>query len=209
MKTGRTRIAQVARNRAVVLAAAREVFLANGYAGATLDAIADRAGFTKGVVYSQFEGKADLFLALLDARIEERAQENARMVAEAGDQGGFTALFSHFERASQADSDWARLLIEFRVVAARDAELNGRYAKAHARTVKYLTELIDGICGREGLQPPVAPSIIAEFILALGSGLTLERAADPASLPKPALAALVQAALDLPTGPERKRRVVS
>jgi AcrR family transcriptional regulator len=201
MKNHRTRIAQVAHNRAVVLAAAREVFLANGYAGATLDAIADRAGFTKGVVYSQFEGKADLFLALLDARIEERARENARMVAEAGDQGGFRALFGHFERTSQADSDWARLLIEFRLVAARDAELNRRYAEAHARTVKYLTELVDGICEREGLRPPVAPATIAEFILALGSGLTLERAADPASLPKPMLSTLVQAALNLPAIP--------
>jgi AcrR family transcriptional regulator len=37
----------------------------------TLDAIADEAGFSKGVVYSRFGSKADLFLALLDRRIEE------------------------------------------------------------------------------------------------------------------------------------------
>ena len=47
-----------------------------GYAGATLEAIADDAGFSKGVVYAQFAGKPDLLLALLEARIQERAAEN-------------------------------------------------------------------------------------------------------------------------------------
>ena len=58
-----TRAEQSERNRGLVLAAARRVFLARGYHGATLEQIADEAGFSKGVVYSQFESKADLFLA--------------------------------------------------------------------------------------------------------------------------------------------------
>src|SRR6185295_9164397 len=63
MKTGVPRAEQIERNRGLVLAAARRVFLERGYAGATLDAIAEEAGFSKGVVYSRFGGKADLFLA--------------------------------------------------------------------------------------------------------------------------------------------------
>jgi AcrR family transcriptional regulator len=53
-----TRAEQSERNRGLVLAAARRVFLARGYHGATLEQIADEAGFSKGVVYSQFESKA-------------------------------------------------------------------------------------------------------------------------------------------------------
>ena len=82
--TKRTRAEKVEANRTSVLAAARQVFLAKGYAGATLDAIAEQAGCSKGVVYSQFGGKADLFLALLDARIDERAAQNERLAADAG-----------------------------------------------------------------------------------------------------------------------------
>ena len=67
-----TRAEQSERNRGLVLAAARRVFLARGYHGATLEQIADEAGFSKGVVYSQFESKADLFLGLLEARISEQ-----------------------------------------------------------------------------------------------------------------------------------------
>ena len=47
-----SRVEQVERNRDLVLAAARRVFLHRGYSGATLDAIAQEAGFSKGVVYS-------------------------------------------------------------------------------------------------------------------------------------------------------------
>ena len=74
-----SRTEQVGRNRALVLDAARRVFLARGYHAATLEQIAEEAGFSKGVVYSQFDSKADLFLALLEARISERAVENARL----------------------------------------------------------------------------------------------------------------------------------
>jgi AcrR family transcriptional regulator len=52
------------RNR--LIAAATEVFAENGYAGANLDAIGERAGVTKGGVYFHFAGKEELFFATLD-----------------------------------------------------------------------------------------------------------------------------------------------
>src|SRR5262245_25086032 len=75
------RAEQVERNRTAVLDAARRVFLDRGYGGATVDAIAEEAGFSKGVVYSQFGSKADMFMALLEQRITERAAQNERIAA--------------------------------------------------------------------------------------------------------------------------------
>ena len=72
-----SRAEQNDRNRALLLAAALRVFLARGYHAATLELIADEAGFSKGVVYSRFTSKADMFLALLTDRIAERAAQNA------------------------------------------------------------------------------------------------------------------------------------
>jgi AcrR family transcriptional regulator len=83
-----TRAEQAERNRALLLTAARRVFLKRGYHGASVEQIADEAGFSTGVVYSQFGGKADVFFALLDARIAERAADNTRAVEGlAGDEG--------------------------------------------------------------------------------------------------------------------------
>src|ERR1700743_3900652 len=75
------RVEQVERNRELVLAAAQRVFIARGYAGATLEAIAEEAGFSKGVVYSQFGSKPDLFFALLQQRSEQRAAHHREAVA--------------------------------------------------------------------------------------------------------------------------------
>jgi len=158
------------------------VFLANGYAGATLEAIADEAGFSKGVVYSQFGGKADLFLALLEGRIEDRAVQNERVVADAYGAARVLALLKNFERDSRAEAGWARVLIEFRAVALRDPKLNRRYAACHSRTLDLLADLLARLHARAGAQPVVGPRTMAEFILAFGAGVALERAVDPGEL---------------------------
>ena len=94
-----TRTERSGRNRARVLEAARRVFLERGYHGATLEQIAAEAGFTKGVVYSQFDSKADLFLALLELRIAERALENVERRRGPGRRRGASpSLLEHRSR---------------------------------------------------------------------------------------------------------------
>jgi AcrR family transcriptional regulator len=57
--------------RQQVLSAALEVFTVVGYHAASMDDIAERAGVSKPVLYQHFPGKLDLYLALLDAAIED------------------------------------------------------------------------------------------------------------------------------------------
>ena len=57
--------------RQQVLAAALEVFSSSGYHAASMDEIAEHAGVSKPVLYQHFPGKLDLYLALLDAGIED------------------------------------------------------------------------------------------------------------------------------------------
>ena len=184
-----SRAEQVGRNRALVLDAACRVFLARGYHGATLEQIAEEAGFSKGVVYSQFDSKADLFLALLEARIEERAAENSRLAESLPARGGLPPLMDHLARGDQATPGWLLLVIEFRVHAARDPVLARRYAAAHARTVEALADVLATISAHDGQAPAVAPARLAELMLALSSGITLEQAARPDALGGPLPAA--------------------
>ena len=189
MSPGLNRAQQSERNRALLLSAARRVFLARGYHAATLEQIADDAGFSKGVVYSQFQSKADLFLALLEARIEERAQENARLAESMAD-GGLPALIDHLARGDQATPGWLMLVIEFRVHAARDPELSRRYAAAHDRTVEALTDVLTTVVERSDHELALAPRPLAKVLLAISTGATLEQAADP-SLDGPLMGKLV------------------
>jgi AcrR family transcriptional regulator len=64
--------------RSEILDAATEVFLENGYGGATIDLVVERAGASKATVYSFFGGKDGLFAAIVEERVE-------RIVAAFGD----------------------------------------------------------------------------------------------------------------------------
>src|SRR5437016_13877831 len=64
--TGRpVRLPRSAR-RKQLLAAAQQVFVAQGYHAAAMDDIAERAGVSKPVLYQHFPGKLELYLALLE-----------------------------------------------------------------------------------------------------------------------------------------------
>jgi AcrR family transcriptional regulator len=56
--------------RKQLLAAAQEVFVAQGYHSAAMDDIAERAGVSKPVLYQHFPGKLELYLALLDVHAD-------------------------------------------------------------------------------------------------------------------------------------------
>ena len=64
-------------NRGRVLAAARDEFTERGFRDAKIDAIAERAGLTRGAVYSNFPGKQALYFAVL-AQDAERPPEPQR-----------------------------------------------------------------------------------------------------------------------------------
>src|SRR3954451_6873397 len=208
MRLSRTQ--QVERNRGLLLDAARTVFLQRGYGGATLEAIAAEAGFSKGGVYSPFAGKSDLFLALLERRITERAAENARLVAGVSGVDAVRALLRNSARDIRAEAGWARLLIEFRVIAARDSRLNARYAALHASTLDQLTDALGTALGRHGGGPALPLRTVAQVILALGSGAVLEQAVDPAALPadvgEDVVPRLVTADLAVPHGAGQRKR---
>ncbi|MDI9884317.1 helix-turn-helix domain-containing protein [Streptomyces sp. HNM0645] len=71
-----TRTQTQQRTRACVLAAARDEFAEHGFRAARIDAIAERAGLTRGAVYSNFPGKRALYFAVL-AELAERAPSTA------------------------------------------------------------------------------------------------------------------------------------
>ncbi|HVF04642.1 MAG TPA: TetR/AcrR family transcriptional regulator [Frankiaceae bacterium] len=57
--------------RAQLLDAALEVFVAQGYHATLMDEIAEHAGVSKPVLYQHFPSKLELYLALLDAQVED------------------------------------------------------------------------------------------------------------------------------------------
>lgn len=70
-----------ARKRRDILAAAQEVFLNNGFSGATMDQVAARADVSKVTVYKHYSDKHSLFVAVITSSIEE-AEAGSRSLVE-------------------------------------------------------------------------------------------------------------------------------
>src|ERR1700753_1067198 len=101
-----TRRPRPARRRQL-LGAAQEVFVAQGYHAAAMDAIAERAGVSKPVLYQHFPGKLELYLALLDTHCDAIiAKVRSAMLATSDNkervQGAVQAYFDFVDHESEA-----------------------------------------------------------------------------------------------------------
>src|SRR4051812_14117980 len=102
-----------ARTRHKLLATAKTCFLRDGYAATSLEGIAEAAGYSKGAVYSNFESKDELCLAVLDAVRSERAMALTEAVAGRETlEDRIEALESWADR-NIGDRAWTSLEVEF------------------------------------------------------------------------------------------------
>ena len=93
--------------RKQLLAAAQQVFVAQGYHAAAMDDIAERAGVSKPVLYQHFPGKLELYLALLDTHCDALIDRVGRAMAATTDneervRGATEAYFDFVDHESEA-----------------------------------------------------------------------------------------------------------
>jgi AcrR family transcriptional regulator len=205
----KSRAEQTEENGRRLLDAARKVFTTRGYHATTLDQIAHSAGLTKGAVYTRFDSKADLMLALLAERIESRVAEvralaEPNSVADAADD-----VFRQWLSRSR-DADWTLLVLELRIAAARDRQLNARYAALHQRVIDSVAAHLERGAKASGLVLEQPATLVTQIGLALSNGLLLERAVtdDVAGLDaavREANKALAAALMPFDTSPRSKK----
>jgi AcrR family transcriptional regulator len=153
--------------------AAAQVFARRGYSGASLDEIAETAGFTRGAIYKNFTDKEDLFFAVFD-RWNERAIEAFRQMLapdESFTEDDFDAISRRWVEMIAGDRDIYALDLEMRLFALRDAEFRKKLA-AHALRVEHLIAgLIDEQMAKAGVESNFPPDVLARVMLAASDGI--------------------------------------
>ncbi|MHB8531118.1 MAG: TetR/AcrR family transcriptional regulator [Solirubrobacteraceae bacterium] len=179
-----TRQQSRANTRERLLAAARSVFARSGFHGASVEEIASEAGFSTGALYSNFDGKEDLFLVLMEREIAEHARELAAAVGERASvaeraTGGARLWMSMIDR----EPDLLLLFMEFWAYGVRDPQVRPKVAARFAQVRQTLTQLIaDGVRDFE-LELALPAEQLAIAIDALADGIARQRLADPAAVP--------------------------
>ena len=158
--------------RARVLRAAGEVFLEHGFHQASTAEIAARAGFTKGALYSNFGGKEDLFLALVEqeatARVEQLSVPGAAGSVSLDDLVDGLLALTRGDRAGL-------VFAEFRARAAQDETVAARVAEVRARLVASMAERLTAEVETSGMRLAVPAQEAATLLVALVNGLVLEQ----------------------------------
>jgi AcrR family transcriptional regulator len=184
MKQRLSRAERSAQTRAELMASARQLFLRRGFHAASLELVAEEAGFTIGAVYSRFGSKADLFLAILDERIDQLVAEVAQVARLDQPLPAHAELLAGRRMALlEREREWFPLVVEFWSHAARDERLRREFAARHERLVQAYAGLIEADYARLGLTLPLAPEVLARAVVAMGNGVALERLADPDRVP--------------------------
>jgi AcrR family transcriptional regulator len=203
-----SRSATQAQTRERLLDAAEQAFAAEGFGGASLDRIAEAAGFTRGAVYSNFADKADLFVAVLDRRLDRRHAEVADAMLAARDPDAFVAaLRSPAWTAGREDAmrQWLMLRDEFRLFALRNPTAAERLARYDRRQRDYYVEAIAHLLGQLGVEPPINPRLAAAMLLAIDESLVRQHWIDADDVSATAVADAIEFLLDAAVALSRTR----
>ncbi len=160
--------------RELLLDAAIDVFAEKGYNGASLDDVADAAGFTKGAVYSNFSRKSDLFRALLE---RETARYDAALVetVNAVPLALLPDVSAELLAAPEASPETQTLMIEFWLAAIRDPSLRGPLLAV----ADDVGAAIEARLRASSAEPGLRGRELAIVFDALVTGLLMNRALDP------------------------------
>src|SRR5690349_15432222 len=167
--------------RAHLLDAAAQVFAQEGFHGASIDAIAAAAGFTKGAVYSNFKNKEDLFIALLEQRVERQvdAVRDAMGGADYSEQELHEQWVPLTTSMLWGDREWTLLSLEFVLYAARNPEAARKLAALDRTSRELLVPIVEHQIGALGISIDIAAEDLVEIFFCLFNGISMRHVTDP------------------------------
>ena len=193
-----------------LLDAAFDLFADEGVDATSIEAVCERAGFTRGAFYSNFESKYALLLALAAREHRRRLHElrEALEVAQAQRDDGTgldLAAITRFleillERIS-ADRRWRVINAELRLIAMRQPDIARHHHDLDRQMTDEVADEIERIMPTLGRRL-VLPARQVMRVLAAGYMADLD-AADLSGDPQPAARARVDAATWLPVVADR------
>lgn len=178
----KTRAQAQAQTRQRLLEAAATTFARKGYTAASLDEIADAAGYSVGAVYSNFASKEQLFSELMAERAADRVETVAAALQSAREQPGSALgeLGRMLIDAADKNIEVAALQTEFWLHAIRNPDTMDILATSTGGTLELLRNVVAGLLDDHNVdQSIVTPETFAVVVLALYQGLIRQRRTEP------------------------------
>jgi AcrR family transcriptional regulator len=163
--------------------AAATVFEEQGIGGASIEAIAAAAGFTRGAFYSNFKSKDELIIAMLEDHVEQAIRRNLDLLAKHQNLSDFIDALKTMDRSRQDPLGRSPLLhMEMILFVARAEKRRPELAKRLRARRRMIAEIVETTLKNSGKTGRNA-EWTAAIVLALEDGFRLHRLIDPETTP--------------------------
>ena len=171
-----TRKQSQAQTRACLMRSAARVFARRGLQQASIEEVAEDAGFTKGAFYANFKNKEELFLAMLDERFATRIEEIEAVIAGEGSAVEKARRYGDsFAETFRADREWERLFFEFSAYAARDEDFREELVTRYRAMRDRIAAALQTHAEEAEKESVLGSDQVALMVCMMGNGFALEK----------------------------------
>ena len=164
--------------------AAARIFEEQGIGGASIEAIAAAAGFTRGAFYSNFKSKDELIIAMLEDHVEQTVRRNLDLLARHENIADFIEALRTMDRSLQDPLGRSPLLhMEMILFVARAEKRRPELAKRLRARRQLITDIVETALKNAGRSGSLNPAWTGAILLALEDGFRLHRLIDPETTP--------------------------
>jgi len=164
--------------------AAARVFEEQGIGGASIEAIAAAAGFTRGAFYSNFNSKDELIIAMLEDHVEQTVRRNLDLLARHKNIVDFIDALKTMDRSRHDPLGRSPLLhMEMILFVARAEKRRPELAKRLRARRQLITDIVETTLKNSGRNGALNPTWTGAILLALEDGFRLHRLIDPETTP--------------------------
>jgi TetR/AcrR family transcriptional regulator, transcriptional repressor of aconitase len=191
-----TREESQAQTRATLIAVGRKHFLRFGLGGAVTEKIAEDAGYSRGALYANFDGKEELFVAVI--REEQARHLNVLQSLLKEESSGKKRLKKWRDAIADlmTDHDWIVLRAEFEVGALRSERIRKSFVEAHRRQLRDGGNLVKDLLRSPDVTSGLTPDDFIMVIINLAHGLAVTQRILGAELSQKTTRSLIQSLFD-------------
>jgi AcrR family transcriptional regulator len=164
--------------RNALVEAATEIFARRGFHAATLEEIAEAAGFTRGAIYSNFSSKEDLLLAAVDRYFDVILRAFTGVLQDRSGDEATTASAALLTYRVNRDEALMLLGLELRLYALRNPAFRPKLAELNRRHAQKVTAFIEEEAAAAGITMAIPARDLAELSRAATDGLFQYAAVD-------------------------------
>jgi AcrR family transcriptional regulator len=202
-----TRQRRLEHTRSLLLDAAEEVFVKQGFGGAALEDIAEVAGYTRGAIYSHFGTKEELFLAVIERHLQRFLDSFEDVIGafESLDDLDVGRFAERWRDLTIGGPDSAALGLEFSLFLLRNPDARERLAAKREETVQSLSDYIDTHVERLGGTLKTPAKTLARILIASNEAITISGHLDGEDLYQPFLEMVMANVAPKPVAVKRSR----